>query len=166
MFKWYNEESGRVYPLRAARDIFVILVFLWVLSLFFTGLTWGGQVIFAPLIGQGNARVTIESAPNRIGSQEMFVQMYADIQAYPGMIRDAQKQLDSYRKLNEGKADPLGTIAGEDSRLSTNVSGLRLNCRNAVKNYNAATLKVSKEQFKDPSLPYTVNAEQFCGGGE
>lgn len=104
-------------------------------------LIWGLTVITAGPKGAGDAHKTNQSGSNRIAKQEMFEQLYADIQASDAnltVLHDAMVDDPSY--VNK-----------------TNYNAGRLQCTNLVHNYDAEARKYTAKDWRDNKLPSAIN---------
>jgi hypothetical protein len=133
----YNEERNSV---NAWMIVFwgVVAVLVVTLLVAVASALWGGRVATAGIYGRGQAHRRIESASNRIAKQELFEDLYAQVQAYDDQINVA--------------AEATGANA------ATNLQGLKLICIDATAEYNAEAEKVSSEQFRDARLPERLGA--------
>lgn len=108
---------------------------------------WAFGVFTADIKGRGELVKTNKSAVNRIGKQEMFEQLYADINGYPPKIKVQREAV---------KADP-----SEITR--TNLVGLQQQCIDTVQQYNAEARKVTSRDWRSADLPdQQLNQEEFC----
>lgn len=102
---------------------------------------WGTGVLWAGPKGAGDAHKTNQSGTNRIAKQEMFEQLYADIQNADktvGLMHDA--------------------LAGDPSYVNkTNYTGARAACNQLVANYDAEARKYSAKDWRDNKLPSAIN---------
>jgi hypothetical protein len=103
---------------------------------------WGFKVATSDIKGSGDATRQINSADNRIGSQEHFHTLMADI-------------LKSDRALDIAAADKAAHPG--DDFYATNYSGMVKHCIDVVEQYNADAQKVSKSKWLDPNLPQIIN---------
>lgn len=103
---------------------------------------WGFKVATSDIKGSGDATRQINSADNRIASQEHFHSLM-------GEILKTDRNLDQAAK---DKAENPG-----DDFFATNYSGLVKHCNDVVEQYNADAQKVSKSKWLDPNLPQIIN---------
>jgi len=157
MINWLFDESGDLRLGRLAILIAIGSLFLCALTTALNGLTWGGKVILAPFIGQGDTRIQVESKENRVAAQKKFVSLYADVQKYQAMAAAADKDILDYNAETEGKEDSNGAIAAEKARLKQIKTGIQNTCRLAVANYNAAAVSITEAQFRPESLPASIS---------
>lgn len=109
---------------------------------------WGFGVFTADVKGRGELIKTNKSAVNRIQKQEMFEQLYADVNGYKAKISVARDQV---------KADPSDSIA------QTNLAGVRQQCIDTVQQYNAEARKVTSRDWRSADLPdQQLNQEDYC----
>lgn len=130
--------------MEAVRIIAITVFSLVAVMVLAVGLFLAGQQIrrwVAPVEGQTGAIERRESASNRIAKQEMFEQLYADIQAVQIQIETTSKTLDE-----SGGSE-------RDFYISV-LNGQRNHCLSLVADYNAEANKFTSEQFRDVSLPY------------
>lgn len=113
------------------------------------------RVVFAPQIGEGEARITINSGDMRIGAYNHFFNLCAAIQADEASI-DAQNAL-----LTD-------TTDGDDaSRISQNIAALQANRGRSIATYNADAAKdYTIGQFRDSDLPYYIQPGQYEPDGK
>jgi hypothetical protein len=156
MINWLFTEEGDLRMGRALLGIAIFAFFACALTTALTGISWGGKVILAPFIGQGDTRIKVESSDNRIAAQKKFVSLYADVQKYQSMAAAADKDIIDYNAETEGKADPSGAITAEKGRLKQIKTGIQNTCRLAVANYNAAAVSVTEAQFRPENLPASI----------
>lgn len=109
------------------------------------GLGWAGwaiKVATSDVKGAGDAQVKINSAENRIQSQELFEAMYTKIQEYDKNLDAAAAKL---------ALDP------KDKFASTEYFSLIQTCNAAVQQYNAEARKVSRGKWMSADLPYEID---------
>ena len=113
------------------------------------------RVAFAPQIGQGEARITINSGDMRIGAYNHFFDLCASIQADEASI-NAQSDL-----LTD-------TTDGNDaSRITQNIAALQANRGRSIATYNADAAKdYTIGQFRDSDLPYYIQPGQYEPNGK
>lgn len=122
-------------------------ILLWTLGFLILGAlvgvtTWGFGVLTSDVKGRGDATRQKNSATNRIGAQERFEDLFAEIES-------ADKRLD------QAAAD-LATTPG-DPTLRTNYTGLRNHCLDVVGDYNAEARKYTAAQFRAIDLPLEID---------
>lgn len=120
---------------------FIALVVI-VLGVLTAGGLWLASVFVSDVKGQGDAEKIKNSAPNRIEAQEKFEDLYAEIKA---------------ADVNIGLADERATGMAADSKLATELAGLRQYCNGLVGQYNAAARKFRSEQFRAIDLPPQID---------
>lgn len=140
---WYESEN----PSRVARGA-SWRVAIWVIAIvLFCGLIatsiWAFKVVTSDVKGAGDATTQINSANNRINSQEWFHAQYA-------VILTADENLEN--AFDDMKAHP------NDSFYQVNFTGLRNRCNEMVNNYNAEAMKVSRAKWLDPTLPVKIDS--------
>jgi len=104
---------------------------------------WGFKVITSDIKGKGDATRQINSADNRIGIQEHFHTLMADITK-------------SDRALDIAAADKAANPG--DDFYATNYSGMVKHCIDVVEQYNADAQKITKSKWLDPNLPQVINS--------
>lgn len=130
---------------------FGILLLLWLGVMFVFGL----RVATAGIVGAGEARIQIQSAPFRIGAYQSFFNKCASIQALEYRLDDAFDQLNT-----------AGTQE-DRSRIRTNIAGLQGLHAEAVTRYNTDARKNYTEgQFRDSDLPFQLSTESYTIGGK
>lgn len=120
----------------------LIALMVVVLGVLTAGGLWLASVLVSDVKGQGDAEKIKNSAPNRIKAQEKFEDLYAEIQA---------------ADVNIGLADQRAADAPEDSKLATELAGLRQYCNGLVGQYNAAARKFTSAQFRAIDLPARID---------
>lgn len=123
-------------------------------AVFLTIALWALGVLTAGPFGRGEAHKTIESADNRVFSQELFHNRLASIRAFDAQLTAQTKTLADFKAEMQG--DRNFTTVEELSRLGAVVDGLRNQCITVVNEYNADGRKISKQRFRDADLPATV----------
>lgn len=139
-FKGYESDREMVHTARK----WVIIGVLGLLVLSVGG--WFVGVAISGPKGRGEQIKQINGANNRTFSQELFVQLLADIRAYDTQVTIQQKALDSHKAQD-----------AEKDRLAQVVAGLETQCVSTVQQYNAEANKISHRQFKDANLPEQVD---------
>lgn len=127
--------------------VVVAVAFIGALTFAVTAVTLGINTATAGIVGKAKEEQRIESAENRILQQERFETLYNDILAMDRKIEDSQEALDS---------------ATDDSDIEfwrETLRGQINHCFDLVAEYNAATEKVSAEQFRDYRLPKHIDTE-------
>lgn len=107
-----------------------------------SGVFWGASVLFSDAAGRGNAIRAKNDAVNRIGKQELFEELWADIKAYDRQIGEAQTSLD---------ADPSST------HWQTVRTGLVNQCIDASAQYDAEARKYTARDFRAVDLPPQID---------
>jgi hypothetical protein len=120
----------------------MIAVLVIVLSLVTGAALWAAGVFTSDVKGRGDAQVTKYSAPNRIGANKTFEQLYADIIAADKNINVTAKALAS---------NP------SDGKLNTEYRGQVMYCNDLVAEYNSAALAFLSEEFRRAELPHQIN---------
>lgn len=110
--------------------VLVIVVGLWVLGVFSSGVK-----------GAGEAHKTNQSATNRIAKQEMFEQLYQDIQV-------ADKRI-----------DVMAAARAEDPSYpnKVNYTAAVETCNTLVSNYDAEARKYTSQDWRDNALPSAID---------
>lgn len=115
----------------------IVAILLMVGTLWFTG------VLFAGPKGAGDAYKTNQSGTNRIAKQEMFEQLYQDIQV-------ADLNVDATYVIQ--LTDPSYVN-------KTNYLAAKQQCNQLVGNYNAEARKYTSADWRDNKLPSAINQE-------
>lgn len=123
---WYVAKWGAA----AAAAIVVLVAALWA-----TGVLWAGPK------GAGDAHKTNQSGTNRIAKQEMFEQLYTDIQ-------NADKRIDTFAAAKT--EDPSYTN-------KVNYTGAVNTCNQLVANYDAEARKYTSAGWRDNQLPEAID---------
>lgn len=104
-------------------------------------LVWGLGVFTSGPKGAGDAYKTNQSGSNRIAKQEMFEQLYADIQA-----------------SDQNLTVLHDTMVADPSYVNkTNYTAGRLQCTNLVHNYDAEARKYTSQDWRDNKLPSAID---------
>lgn len=103
---------------------------------------WAGTVILSSAKGEGDAVRSREAAPNRIYSQELFRELWEDIQAADRNITAKSAEL---------------AVRPNDTRVQTELSGLVSGCSDLVGRYNAEAESFTAEQFRDAELSERID---------
>lgn len=108
------------------------------------GLGWAGwavKVATSDVKGAGDAQIKINSADNRIQSQELFQDLFRKVKEYDRGI------------------DTLAEVVriSPTSFNRTNLTGQILACQQAIEQYNAETDKISSAKWLSDDLPYKIN---------
>lgn len=138
--QWIEPTDQQVY--RGARRWVIVAVAALVLL---PAIAWGLSVLFSDVAGKGNQKKQINRAENRTFAQEMFRELYEDIQSY-------DTQITTTMAAAAAETDPA-----EKSRLNSVVLGVRNQCIATVRQYDAEAQKVSKERFRDADLPESID---------
>lgn len=133
-------------------NIVVWVIALTVLGCAITAGLWGFGVIFAPQIGKGEARKTINSGDFRITAYNRFFDLCASVQGLEGQL-DAQKAL-------------LPDTTGDTrDRILTNIAGIEGARAQAIAQYDADARKdYTIGQFRSNNLPYQLPVGAYTGG--
>lgn len=142
---WYESENpGRVVRGASWRTgVWIVCAVVFVLAL--SGGIWWLKVATSGVKGAGDQTRIVNDGRNRVNAQEWFHGQYAQILAADRNLDEAAANL----KANLGKPD--------EAFWRTNYSGLKNRCAEMVANYNAEAQKVTREQWRDPSLPAQVD---------
>lgn len=124
---------------RIAVWVVAIVVFAGALS---AGV-WAFNVATSGTKGAGDATRQINSGTNRIGAQEHFQTLLNQVKAY-------DQQLD---QAAADKKDHPGSDFWD-----TNYAGLVKTCIDARNLYNGDANKVTQAKWRDPELPYQIDA--------
>lgn len=119
----------------------IVLIVVGLVGLFTTGSIFF-QAAAAKKTLQPRIDVKNYDSNNVIQKQEMFQQLYADIQGYKSNIAIARQAY---------KAQPT-------SENQTNLVGVQQQCVNTVQQYNAEAKKITSRQWRSKSLPYQINS--------
>ena len=104
---------------------------------------WGAGVLWAGPKGAGDAHKTNESGTNRIAKQEMFEQLYADIQV-------ADQRVNTFFLA-------LHASGGESYTAKVEYTGAVNACNQLVGNYNAEARKYTAADWRDNNLPESID---------
>lgn len=132
------------------RRIKWIIAIVVALCVFLPLVGWGFHVATSGVEGRGDQIVKNNEEVNRTGKQEMFEQLYADIQGYQVQIGNATKDVSS------------NTDVSDAARLKMVLTGLKNQCTSTVQQYNAETHKITSSDWKDARLPYEIKPSDFC----
>lgn len=118
----------------------------WVLAcilsvLAMIAVVWVAQVLSAGPKGAGDAYKTNQSGTNRIAKQEMFQQLYEDIQV-------ADINVTTLHTLK---------VADPSYVNNTNYTAAVMQCTQLVHNYNAEAKKYTSQDWRDNSLPSAID---------
>lgn len=137
--KWdelgYDTRHGFWYAVKWGLAGVVSLVLL-------TVILWGTGVLWAGPKGAGDAHKTNESGTNRIAKQEMFEQLYADIQV-------ADKRVGMFALARQASPDSY--------QASVNYEGAVNHCNQLVANYDAEARKQTSADWKAADLPAEID---------
>lgn len=140
---WYESDNpsrvARGMSWRAGLWIVAVVVFV---ALIGAGI-WAVKVATSDVRGAGDQIQKVNSANNRIFAQEHFQTLYNGLLAY-------DQQLD---QAAADKAEHPG-----DTYFATNYSGLVKTCIDARNQYNGDANKVTQAKWRDPALPYQIDA--------
>lgn len=138
---WYDSENPSTVVRGATwRGIVWVLCILAVIAVVGIGV-WGFRVAISDVKGQGDAVRTKNSATNRVGAQQRFEDLYADIKASDAKIAPAKAAV---------KADPSTVNV-------TNLTGLVNYCVDVVGDYNAEARKYNSADFRAIDLPEQIS---------
>jgi len=119
----------------------VVAAIIAVLAIIAGVFAW--SVLIAKPQGAGEAYKTNQSGTNRIAKQEMFEQLYADIQNADNTVGlMAAAKLDDPSYVNR-----------------TNYTAARAHCNELVTNYDAEARKYTSQDWRDNKLPSAINTE-------
>lgn len=108
---------------------------------------WAFGVFTADIKGRGELVKTNKSAVNRIQKQEMFEQLYADLNGYKAKIGVARDAVE----------------ANPSDVNQTNLTGIRQQCIDTVQQYNAEARKITSRDWRSADLPdQQLNQEDYC----
>ena len=122
---------------------------LWiVLGVAFTLLLGGGiyalKVATAPAKGWGDEQIIVNDGRNRVNAQEWFAGKYGHVRGQDSKLSGMKAAWDSAK----GTAD--------EGRLRDAYTGTQNLCLQAVAEYNAEALKVSRGRWRSPDLPFSL----------
>lgn len=144
--RWYDSDN----PDKVSAAI-VIRAVIWVCAALVAAgaisvVVWRWNASVSDVKGASEATQQINSGVNRINAQEWFHSQY-------GQIQTADRQLD-------GLAKNLAASVGKDNESfhRTNFTGVQNRCLEMVAVYNAEAQKVSRQQWRDPNLPASIDA--------
>jgi hypothetical protein len=112
---------------------------------------WYFGVATSGVHGKGEVIKRNNSADNRVFQQEHFQTVFGDVKADKLKIKFARESLAS---------DTKGTDTYDRDKI--NLEGLQQLCVTAVEDYNADANKVTARDWRDPSLPKTLDATNYC----
>lgn len=115
----------------------IVAIVVVVAALWATGVLWAGPK------GAGDAYKTNQSGTNRIAKQEMFEQLYADIQA-------ADQRVNTFFLAKQASG-------GESYPAQVNYTGAVNACNQLVANYDAEARKYSSADWRDNELPERID---------
>lgn len=139
---WYESDNpGRVARGLGWRAAVYVAAAVAVIGVIIVGI-WAVRVATAPVRGAGDQQIIINDGRNRINAQQWFEAQY-------GLILAADRNLDEAWRNHQ--ADPA------DNFWRTNYTGLKNRCIDMVAAYDAESRKVSREQWRSPDLPYSIN---------
>lgn len=144
-----DSKDTDVHPVRWA---LYALATLLVVVLISAG-AWGIKVAISGIKGAGDTERRVNEVDNRIGSQEHFEQLYADIQTYDAQLDTAKANWDA---AAHEPSDP-GQAVQEADRLRSVYTGIQNLCINARNTYDADARKVSKARFRAADLPDQID---------
>lgn len=113
-----------------------------IIFLILAGGGWTIKVLLSDAKGRGDAIVQKNSATNRIGAQERFEDLYAEVKAEANQI------------------GVLAAAANADPSAynNTNLVGAKTHCLSVVGDYNALARKYTAAQFRAADLPESLSA--------
>lgn len=124
-------------------------VALWIALgvLFLGGLTAGIywiKVATAPVKGWGDQQIIVNDGRNRVNAQEWFAGKYGFVMAQDAKLANMREQLEA----TKGTPD--------ESFWRTNLSGATNLCLQAIHEYNAEAMKISRGQWRSPDMPFQL----------
>lgn len=147
MTTWDDRFDSRPVTWILAFTVGAVLV-LWLMVMGVFGL----RVATAGIVGAGQAKIQIQSAPFRIAAYQSFFNQCASIQGLEARLDDAFAQLAT-------TTDP--------ERVRTNIAGIQGLRGEAIAKYNADARKEYTEgQFRDSDLPFAIPAGAYVQGGK
>lgn len=144
-----RSDAGRdIADYNAVARMFSWRIALWIMgAVAFLGALgaaiWATRVATSDVKGAGDTAREVNSANNRIAAQEHFHALFNQIKAYD-------------QQLNQAAADKASNPG--DDFWATNYSGLVKTCIDARSAYNADASKVTRGKWRDPELPYEIDA--------
>lgn len=119
-----------------------------VVGVVFMGLIGGGiywvKVATAPVKGWGDEQIIVNDGRNRVNAQEWFAGKY-------GFVKGQDAKLPGMR---ENLAATKGTA--DESLWRSSLTGATNLCLQAIEEYNAEALKISRGQWRSPNLPFSL----------
>lgn len=109
------------------------------------GAVWGVKVLTSDVRGAGEQVRKINDADNRINSQQWFHDQLAQVRAADGKLDGA------YVNMQAG----IGTR--DENILRTTYTGLLDRCIEMREQYDAEAKKVTRERWRDASLPESID---------
>lgn len=137
-------DDGAGLGLGAGAVIAIVFAVIAVLGLG----VWGFQVLTAPAKGAGDQRIIVNRAENRIERYNHFFDLCAEVQS-----REAA--------LAALKDSPEPADAQQQTQRAANIVALTSTRSQLINQYNADARKEGTgAQFRDSSLPYSLDAAQ------
>lgn len=132
-----------------------LIAFLGVILLLLIPIAvWQFRVDTADIKGEGDAKMTVAAAPNRLAKYSYFFALCTSVQ-------NAEQTIDS-----ETNRYNLETDSTVKSRILANISAAQIVRANGINTYNAESIKYTSNQFKDSDLPYRLaEGSQYEAGG-
>lgn len=128
---------------RTAPSLIAWILAAVALVILLVGGIWAIKVATSGPKGAGDQTRQVNSGTNRIGAQEQFESLFNEVKAYDQQLDQAAAD----KKANPG-----------DRFFATNYSGLVKQCIDARNQYDAAANQVTKAKWRDPNLPYQIDA--------
>jgi FtsZ-interacting cell division protein ZipA len=128
---------------RTAPSLIAWVLGVIVLVALLVGGIWGIKVATSGAKGAGDQTRQVNSGTNRIGAQEHFESLFGEIKAYD-------------QQLDQAAADKAANPG--DRYFAINYSGLVKQCIDARNQYDADANKVTQAKWRDPNLPYQIDA--------
>src|SRR5688572_27271536 len=122
---------------------------LWVtLAVLSIGALTGGiywvKVATAPVKGWGDQQIIVNDGRNRVNAQEWFAGKYGFVKAQDAKLANLREQLEA----TKGTSD--------EGLWRSSLSGATNLCLQAIEEYNAEALKISRGQWRSPDMPFSL----------
>jgi hypothetical protein len=126
-----------------SRIILWVVVFIAVAGLI-GGISYVIKVATAPAKGWGDQQIIVNDGRNRVNAQEWFAGKY-------GYVKGQDAKLPGMREnLEATKGTP------DEALWRASLTGATNLCLQAIEEYNAESLKISRGQWKSPNLPFSL----------
>jgi len=138
-----RRDFDQVSRFAASRIILWSVVAVLVFGAIGGGIYWF-KVATAPVKGWGDQQIIVNDGRNRVNAQEWFAGKY-------GYVKGQDAKLPGMREnLEATKGTP------DEGLWRASLSGATNLCLQAIEEYNAESLKISRGQWKSPNLPFSL----------